>query len=54
MCGVIGYIGKGNAQKIIIRGLEVLEYRGYDSAEIALFNNENEIEIFKDQGRVEH
>lgn len=38
MCGIVGYIGKGNAQEIILDGLEKLEYRGYDSAGIAIIN----------------
>ena len=44
MCGIIGYIGKNNALKVITDGLKQLEYRGYDSAGIAIKNN-NEIKI---------
>ncbi len=40
MCGIIGYIGSKNASEVIISGLKRLEYRGYDSAGIALLNNE--------------
>ena len=38
MCGIIGYTGKDNAEKIMLDALELLEYRGYDSAGIALLN----------------
>ena len=48
MCGIIGYIGKNNALKVITDGLKQLEYRGYDSAGIAIKNN-NEINIFKSE-----
>ena len=39
MCGIIGYVGKENANKILIQGLKNLEYRGYDSSGIALVQN---------------
>ena len=41
MCGIVGYVGDGNAKDIIIDGLKRLEYRGYDSAGIALNRNNN-------------
>jgi glutamine---fructose-6-phosphate transaminase (isomerizing) len=50
MCGIIGYIGSKEAREIIITGLKRLEYRGYDSAGIALVNGETK--IFKCAGRV--
>ena len=50
MCGIIGYIGTKNAKEIIINGLKRLEYRGYDSAGMALVNGETR--IFKCAGRV--
>jgi len=50
MCGIIGYIGTKDAREIIINGLKRLEYRGYDSAGIALVNGETK--IFKCAGRV--
>ena len=50
MCGIIGYIGSKPAREIIINGLKRLEYRGYDSAGIALVNGETK--IFKCAGRV--
>lgn len=55
MCGIVGYIGKEDAREIIINGLKRLEYRGYDSAGIALKNDEgNCFHIFKDKGRVQN
>ncbi len=50
MCGIIGYIGSNSAREIIINGLKRLEYRGYDSAGMALVNGETR--IFKCAGRV--
>ena len=55
MCGIVGYIGTKDARDIIINGLKRLEYRGYDSAGIALHNCENgDFNIYKDKGRVAH
>jgi len=51
MCGIVGYIGKKNACPILIKGLEYLEYRGYDSAGIAILNG-NKIEVYKKKGKV--
>lgn len=51
MCGIIGYIGKENPKNILIEGLKNLEYRGYDSAGIAL-KNENDIQIIKSVGKI--
>ena len=50
MCGIVGYIGDKQAYSILINGLKRLEYRGYDSAGIALFNKE--IKIYKKKGKV--
>lgn len=50
MCGIIGYIGKQEAFPIIIKGLKWLEYRGYDSAGVALLNGS--LEVFKKKGKV--
>ena len=51
MCGIVGYIGKKEAYPILVKGLKRLEYRGYDSAGIALLN-EKGIDIYKKQGKV--
>ncbi|MGC8750140.1 glutamine--fructose-6-phosphate transaminase (isomerizing) [Hydrotalea sp.] len=51
MCGIVGYIGKKEAYPIIIKGLKRLEYRGYDSAGIALIDN-GALNIYKKKGRV--
>jgi len=51
MCGIVGYIGDGNASDIIIEGLKKLEYRGYDSSGIAIYRN-GKIEVRKQKGRI--
>ena len=51
MCGIVGYIGNKNAKSILINGLFKLEYRGYDSAGIAIIEN-NKIKYKKNKGRV--
>jgi glucosamine--fructose-6-phosphate aminotransferase (isomerizing) len=51
MCGIVGYIGEDQAAPILLDGLEKLEYRGYDSAGIAVFDGK-EIEIKKSKGRL--
>ncbi|WP_088105801.1 glutamine--fructose-6-phosphate transaminase (isomerizing) [Halalkalibacter urbisdiaboli] len=51
MCGIVGYIGAEDAKEVLLRGLEKLEYRGYDSAGIALVNNEG-VHVFKEKGRI--
>ncbi|MFP4877919.1 glutamine--fructose-6-phosphate transaminase (isomerizing) [Mammaliicoccus sciuri] len=51
MCGIVGYIGTANAKELLLRGIEKLEYRGYDSAGIAV-RNEEEIKVFKEKGRI--
>jgi glucosamine--fructose-6-phosphate aminotransferase (isomerizing) len=51
MCGIVGYIGKEQAYPIILKGLKRLEYRGYDSAGIAIYNG-NDLKICKTKGKV--
>ena len=51
MCGIVGYIGKYDTTKILLDGLKELEYRGYDSAGIAVLNG-NEIDVFKAVGKL--
>lgn len=52
MCGIIGYCGPLDAQKLLLAGLSQLEYRGYDSAGIALFDEKSEIHFIKKVGKV--
>ncbi|PNZ66255.1 glutamine--fructose-6-phosphate transaminase (isomerizing) [Staphylococcus croceilyticus] len=51
MCGIVGYIGYDNAKELLLSGLEKLEYRGYDSAGIAVVNEEGTT-VFKEKGRI--
>lgn len=51
MCGIVGYIGETDAKEILLKGLEKLEYRGYDSAGIAVIN-EDGVMVFKEKGRI--
>jgi len=50
MCGIVGYIGDKNVYPILIQGLQRLEYRGYDSAGLAIFNES--LQVYKCKGRV--
>ena len=51
MCGIVGYIGYDNAKELLLKGLEKLEYRGYDSAGIAVVNDDG-TKLFKEKGRI--
>ena len=52
MCGIVGYIGGKEAYPILIKGLGRLEYRGYDSAGMALLNGEGTLNVYKTKGKV--
>src|ERR1700757_531723 len=52
MCGIVGYVGKKSVVPVIIEGLRRLEYRGYDSAGIAVSGNENALEIRRAEGKL--
>ena len=52
MCGIVGYVGNKQATSVIVDGLEKLEYRGYDSAGIAVVNEGDKIDWAKKQGRL--
>ena len=51
MCGIVGYIGERRAQDVLLKGLSRLEYRGYDSAGVAVVNN-HKINLVKKQGKL--
>ncbi|MBR4239887.1 MAG: glutamine--fructose-6-phosphate transaminase (isomerizing) [Prevotella sp.] len=52
MCGIVGYLGKRDAYPILIKGLKRLEYRGYDSAGVALHSEAGNLNVFKTKGKV--
>lgn len=52
MCGIVGYLGNGNVYDILIKGLHRLEYRGYDSAGVALVSPQGKLNVYKAMGKV--
>lgn len=52
MCGIVGYIGQSDAYPVLIEGLKKLEYRGYDSAGVALISNQDKLNVYKTKGKV--
>ena len=54
MCGIVGYLGKTDAFPILIKGLRRLEYRGYDSAGVALINGDGQLNVYKTKGKVDN
>ena len=52
MCGIVGYLGHRNAYPVLIKGLKRLEYRGYDSAGVALITQDGDLQVYKTKGKV--
>lgn len=52
MCGIVGYLGERDAFPILLKGLKRLEYRGYDSAGVALVNDNGNLSVYKTKGKV--
>src|SRR5689334_17777052 len=52
MCGIVAYVGRKIAQPLLIEGLKRLEYRGYDSAGIAVIDDQNQLHIRRAVGRI--
>ena len=53
MCGIVGYVGRKSVVDILLNGLTKLEYRGYDSAGIAV-DVDNHIEMYKEEGKLQN
>lgn len=54
MCGIVGYLGTKDAYPILIKGLRRLEYRGYDSAGVAMFSKDGCLNVYKTKGKVDN
>ena len=54
MCGIVGYLGKREAYPVLIKGLRRLEYRGYDSAGVALIDADGQLNVYKTKGKVDN
>ncbi len=52
MCGIVGFVGSASAYPILIKGLHRLEYRGYDSAGVAILSNDGNLNVYKARGKV--
>ena len=50
MCGIVAYLGEKNAYEVVIKGLQRLEYRGYDSSGVAI-HNDNSVNVYKQKER---
>ncbi len=54
MCGIVGYVGRRDALEVVLNGLRLLEYRGYDSAGVAVIDRDGVLQVAKKAGRIEN